>query len=169
MFGWEREALGIDTLGEIRGAIRTRMRIDLTDRSPHAWWIATLYGPDIWETWRVGVLRGSFAAHADEPVALPDPLVFRLPGQMAAGMLTVRELWDRIAVVPAVVEDRALAFVASGVADGEEVEELTGPRERWELIAPTRLVSRLGLADGQQVAVRLLPSSLHRPEPSRHR
>ena len=67
MYDWEREALGVDTLGQIRGAIKTRMRVDLLNPSAQAWWIATLYGPFIWKTWRVGLLHGSIAAFVDSP------------------------------------------------------------------------------------------------------
>ena len=44
MYGWEREALGIGTLGEIRSSVRASCRVDLGDSSRSAWWIATLPG-----------------------------------------------------------------------------------------------------------------------------
>jgi hypothetical protein len=164
MYDWEREALGVDTLGQIRGAIRTRMRVDLLNPSAQAWWIATLYGPDIWQTWRVGLLRGSIAAFVDQPVALPDPLVLRLPAYLATSMEGVNEVWDRVAVAPVVVEEKALAFAACGIHQRDRDLDTSAPRKRWELVAPTDLVARLRLTDGQHVAVRILPAALHRPD-----
>jgi hypothetical protein len=164
MYDWEREALGIDTLGQIRGAIEVPMRVDLLTPSRSAWWIATLFGPDIWKTWRVGLLRGSVSAVVDRPIALPDPLVLRLPDYVAARTEAVQERWDCVAVVPAVVDDKALAFAACGIREQEEKADISLLRERWELVAPTDLVARLRLADGQQVSVRLLPATLHRPD-----
>ena len=164
MYDWEREALGVDTLGQIRGAIRTRMRVDLLNPSAQAWWIATLYGPDIWQAWRVGLLRGSIAAFVDQPVTLPDPLVLRLPEYLATSMEGVNEVWDRIAVAPVLVEEKAVAFAACGVRERDGDVDLAQPRERWELVAPTDLGARLRLTDGQQISVRLLPAGLHRPD-----
>ena len=164
MYDWEREALGVDTLGQIRGAIRTRMRVDLLNPSAQAWWIATLYGPDIWKTWRVGLLPGSMAAYVDPAVALPDPLVLRLPEYLATSMEGVNEVWDRVAVAPVVVEEKALAFAACGIHQRDGDLDTTTPRERWELVAPTDLAARLSLTDEQQISVRLLPATLHRPD-----
>lgn len=164
MYDWEREALGIDTLGQIRGAVRTRMRVDLVNPSAQAWWIATLYGPDIWKTWRVGLLRGSMAAVADPPVALPDPLVLHLPEYLQTSMEGVDDVWDRIGVVPVIVEKKVLAFAACGMRDRERDLDVSQPRDRWELVAPTDLESRLGLTDGREISVALLPAQLHRPD-----
>jgi hypothetical protein len=164
MYDWEREALGVDTLGQIRGAIRTQMRVDLLNPSAQAWWIATLYGPDIWKTWRVGLLSGSIAAYVDPAVALPDPLVLRLPEYLATRMEGVNELWGRVAVAPVLVEEKALAFAACGIHQRDGDLDTTTPRERWELVAPTDLAARLQLADGQHISVSLLPATLHRPD-----
>ncbi len=164
MYDWEREALGIDTMGQIRGAISTRMRVDLLNPSAQAWWIATLYGPDIWKKWRVGLLRGSIAAYVDPPLAIPDPLVLDLPEYLATSLAEVTEVWDRIGVVPVVVEKRALAFAACGIHQRDGELDISAPRERWELVAPTDLVTRLGLTEGQDISVRLLPAQLHRPD-----
>lgn len=169
MYDWEREALGIDTLGQIRGAISTRMRVDLLNPSAQAWWIAALYGPDIWKTWRVGLLRASIAAYVDPPVAIPDPLTLRLPEYLSTSMAGVDEVWDWIGVVPVIVEERALAFAACGIHQRDGELDISTPRERWELVAPTDLVTRLGLTEGQNIAVRLLPAQLHRPDAPRQR
>ena len=164
MYDWEREALGIDTLGQIRGAVRTRMRVDLLNPSAQAWWIATLYGPDIWKTWRVGLLPGSIAAFAESPVALPEPLVFHLPEYLATRLGDDDEIWDRIGVVPVIVEKKALAYAACGMRDRDGELDASHPRDRWELVAPTDLEHRLGLTDGQEIAVTLLPAQLHLPD-----
>ena len=164
MYDWEREALGIDTLGQIRGAIPRRMRVDILNPSAQAWWIAALYGPDIWKTWRVGLLRASIAAFADPPVALPDPLVLRLPEYLATSLAGTDEVWDQIAVVPVIVAERALAFAACGIHQLDGDLDISAPRERWELVAPTDLVTRLRLTDEQNISVRLLPAQLHRPD-----
>lgn len=164
MFDWEREALGIDTMGQIRGAVRTRMRVDLLNPSAQAWWIATLYGPEIWKTWRVGLLPGSIAAFAEPPVAIPDPQVFHLPDFLATRVGGDDEVWDRIAVVPVVIEKRALAFAACGMHNCDGDLDVSRPRDRWELVAPTNLERRLGLTDGQEISVTLLPAQLHLPD-----
>ena len=164
MYDWEREALGVDTLGQIRGAIKTRMRVDLLNPSAQAWWIATLYGPFIWKTWRVGLLHGSIAALGDSPVTLPDPLVLRLPEYLATTMAGVSDVWEQVAVVPVMVEQRALAFAVCGIHRGEADLDISQPHDRWELVAPTNIESRLGLTDGQQVAISLLPAELHKPD-----
>lgn len=169
MYGWEREALGIGTLGEIRSSVRASCRVDLGDSSRSAWWIATLFGPDVWRTWRIGLLRGSIAAVADQSVAAPDPVVFRLPEYIAARVRGVPEIWDCIAIVPAVVNERALALAACGARGVEPTPELLGPRERWEIVAPTDLVTRLGLRDGHIVSLRLLAGTEHQPDPPHQR
>ena len=76
----------------------------------------------------------------------------------------VNEVWDRIAVAPVLVEEKALAFAACGVRERDGDVDLAQPRERWELVAPTDLGARLRLTDGQQISVRLLPAGLHRPD-----
>lgn len=169
MYEWEREALGIATLGEIRDSVRVSFRIDLADMDRSAGWIATLFGPDFWKTWRVGLLRGSIAAIADQAVKAPHPVVFRLPAYVAATLHDVPEIWDCVAIVPAVIEDRALAFAVCGARGEEPTAEHLGPRQRWELVAPTDLVARLGLRDGQGLSVRLLDAIDHQPDPPHQR
>jgi len=169
MYDWEREALGVDTLGQIRESIKTRMRVDLLNPSAQAWWIATLYGPYIWKTWRVGLLHGSIAAFVDTPLAPPDPLVFRLPEYLATSMTGVSDVWEQVGVVPIVIEEKALAFAACGMHRGEGDLEVSVSRERWELVAPTDIKTRLGLTDGQHISVRLLPAQLHKPDAPHHR
>jgi hypothetical protein len=43
-------------------------------------------------------------------VTLPDPLVLRLPAYVTTNMEGVNEVWDWVAVAPAVVEEKALAY-----------------------------------------------------------
>ena len=112
----------------------------------------------------MGLLRGSFAAFVDPPVALPDPLVLRLPEYLATSLAGANEVWDQIGVVPVVVEERALAFAACGIHQRDGELDISAPRERWELVAPTDIKTRLGLTDGQHIEVRLLPAKLHRPD-----
>lgn len=43
MYEWEREALGIDTLGELSGAVRVSARVTPPVEDEAAWWISALY------------------------------------------------------------------------------------------------------------------------------
>jgi hypothetical protein len=99
MYQWERDALGIDTLGELKGGVRVRARVEGSFDQAGAWWVSALFAPDIWKTWRVGVLR------------------------------------------------RPVGFAV--------------------VFAPTNLRSRLGLSDGQEVELHLLPADKYQPDPRR--
>ena len=76
----------------------------------------------------------------------------------------VSDVWEQVAVVPVMVEQRALAFAVCGSHRGEADLDISQPRDRWELVAPTNIESRLGLTDGQQIAISLLPAQLHKPD-----
>ncbi len=105
MYDWEREALGVDTLGQIRGAVKTRMRVDLLNPSAQAWWIATLYGPFIWKTWRVGLLHGSIAAFGDSPV-----LTSTYPNLVTAGSWSLPRTSSPDSGSPTVSRSRSACF-----------------------------------------------------------
>ena len=161
MYAWERDALGIDTLGEIRGSVGTRMKLEIAGSSRAAWWVATLFGPDFWSHWRVGLLRSSLFGNAETPIAPPEPLILGLPKYLAQRTAGIGEPSDYIAVCPAVVEERALAFAVVRATADEVAENRVRPNERWALVAPSDLVKRLKLDDGVTVGVRLLPAASH--------
>ena len=168
MYGWERDALGIGTLGEIRGSVSTEMTIEVTASNRAAWWIATLFGPDFWTHWRVGLLRPTILGTAQAPIAPPDPLLLSLPGHVGQKLAAADQPQDFIAVCPAIVEEKALAFAVVGTTAEEEAGKRVGPRERWALVAPSDLTHRLKLVDGARVRVRLLPAS-YRADPPHSR
>lgn len=162
VYTWERDALGIDTLGEIRGALLTRMRIESAAANRAAWWIATLYGPDFWQHWRVGLLRETLVGIADRPVDPPDPLVLKLPKHVAARVTAQAELDEHIAVCPAIIDEKALAFAVAAASEEEVAAGHVAATDRWCLVAPSDLSSRLSPIEGRQVRVRLVPASAHR-------
>lgn len=168
MYAWEREALGIDTLGEIQGSVTTRMRIELGGTSRAAWWIATLFGPDFWTHWRVGLLRPTLFGMTEGPVAPPPQLILELPAYLAQRAARLDEALDYIAVCPAVLESKALAFAVIGATTDEVSSGRVEPADRWTLVAPSDLVERLGLAEGSELQVRLLPASYRADPPRGH-
>jgi len=169
MYAWERDALGIDTLGEIRGAVAARMRLEMGGSSRAAWWIATLFGPDFWTYWRVGLLRPTLFGTSDSPISPPEPLILSLPKYLAQRASGLGEAMDFIAVCPAIVEEKALAFAVVGASAAEVSENRVKPNERWALVAPSDLVERLKLTDGLEVRVRLLPAASHMADPPHQR
>lgn len=168
MYAWERDALGIDTLGEIRGSVSARMRIEIAGSSRAAWWIATLFGPDFWTHWRVGLLRPTLFGVTDAPISPPEPLVLAWPKHLYRKVALSVDPVDFIAVCPAIVAEKALAFAVAGVTPGEVASGPAEPADRWALVAPTALVDRLKLTDGASVGVRLLPAS-YRVDPPHQR
>lgn len=165
---WERDALGIGTLGEIKGALTTRMRIESASGSRAAWWIASLFGPDFWSYWRVGLLRPTLVGVSDDPLDPPEPLFFKLPKHVASRVTPLAELDDYIAVCPAIIDDKALAFAVVG-ATHEEVENGSiEPSDHWFLVAPSNLMKRLKLSEADEVRVRLVPAKSHRAETGHH-
>ena len=164
MYRWERAALGIDTLGEIRGALSTHMRIESAAGSRAAWWISTLFGPDFWTHWRVGLLRETLIGISDQPLDPPAPLILKLPKHVAARVTPLAELDDFIAVCPAIIDERALAFAVVGATDEEVAAGRIEPSDHWFLVAPSNLKRRLNLTSGDRVRVRLVPASSHKAE-----
>jgi hypothetical protein len=165
---WERDALGIGTLGEIKGAVETRMRIESASDSRAAWWISSLFGPDIWSYWRVGLLRPTLVGVSDRPLDPPEPLILKLPKHVASRVTPLAELDDYIAVCPAIIDEKALAFAVVGATEEEVEEGRIEPSDRWFLVAPSDLMTRLNLSDAGQVRVRLVPAGSYRAEAGHH-
>jgi hypothetical protein len=164
MYGWERDALGIDTLGEIRSAVVAEMTLQVSGSNRVGWWIATLFGPDFWSHWRVGLLRPTIVATVASPITPPEPLLLGLPSHVGQKFADTGDHMDSIAVCPAILDGKALAFAVAGTTKEEAARGRIEPRERWALVAPSDLTERLKLEDGSQVTVRLLPAS-HRADP----
>jgi hypothetical protein len=164
MYAWERAALGIDTLGEIRGALTTRMRIERAADSRAAWWIATVFGPDFWTNWRVGLLRETLVGISDHPLDPPGPLILKLPEDVVTRVAPLAELDDFIAVCPAIIDEKALAFAVVGASAEEVADGSIEPSDRWFLVAPTNLAQRLKLTAGDQLRVRLVPATSHKAD-----
>jgi len=161
MYAWERDALGIDTLGELKGSVATRMKLETGGSGRHAWWIATLFGPDFWTHWRVGLLRPTLFGVSESPISPPQPLILGLPKYLAQRVAGGAEPMDFIAVSPAIIEEKALAFAVVGATAAEVSENRVKPNDRWALVAPSDLVQRLKLVDGASIFVRLLPAESH--------
>lgn len=165
MYAWERDALDIDTLGEIQRSVGARMRIETRGSDRPAWWLATLFGPDFWTHWRVGLLRPTLVGVTEHPIGPPDPLVLSLPKYLSQRAAQIMEPMDFIAVCPAILEEKALAFGAIGVTEEEVEGGSIEPSDRWVLVAPTDLAERLSIGDGDEVNVRLLPSTYRARQP----
>jgi hypothetical protein len=159
MYAWERDALDINTLGQIQRSVPTRMRIETGGRGRAGWWLSTLFGPDFWMHWRVGLLRPTLVGVTEQPVSPPEPLMLTLPTHLSQRFSQIIEPMDYVAVCPAIVEEKALAFGAIGVTEEEMSTGRIEPSERWVLVAPTDLTERLGIGDGDVLQVRLLPAS----------
>jgi len=168
MYGWERDALGIDTLGEIRGAVTAEMTLQVSGSNRVAWWIATLFSPDFWSHWRVGLLRPAILATTESPIVMPEPLLLNLPRHVGQKFAGTGEKIDFIAVCPAILEGKALAFAVAGANEQEAASGKVEPRDRWALVAPSDLTERLKLTDGIRVRAKMLPAS-HRADPPHHR
>lgn len=168
MYGWERDALGINTLGEIRGALTTHMRIESAAGSRAAWWIATLFGPDFWSHWRVGLLRDTLVGISDEPLDPPSPLLLKLPRHVATRVTPLAELDDFIAVCPAIIEEKALAFAVAGATSDEVADGTIEPTDRWFLVAPSKIVQRLEVSEGDRLRARLVPATVYRVDQPHH-
>ena len=158
--------MGIDTLGEIRGDVSTRMRIERAGKSRAAWWICTLFGPDFWTHWRVGLLRETLVGVSDEPLDPPAPLILKLPKHVATRVTPSADLDDYIAVCPAIVEGKALAFAVVGATEEEVAAGRIEPSDQWFLVAPSDLLQRLGITEGDQVRVRLVPATSYKADKS---
>ena len=165
MFAWEREALGIDTLGAIAGSVSTRMRLEVASSNRSAWWIATLFGPDFWLHWRVGLLRPTYLGTAAAPIAPPSPLLLEWPRHLTRRQALIEESLDYIAVSPAILEEKALAFAVVGAMADEAAAGVVEPADQWTLVAPSALEDRLNMAEGCDCRVRLLPSTYRAQRP----
>jgi hypothetical protein len=168
MYAWERDALGIDTLGELRGTVTTHMRVATAGGSRAAWWIASLFGPDFWSHWRVGLLRNTLVGVSDEPIEPPAPLVLKLPRHVATRVTPLADLDDYIAVCPAIVNRKALAFAVVGATADEVADGTIEATDHWFLVAPSDLVQRLGIGENDRVRVRLVPATSYRADPPHH-
>jgi len=167
MYAWERDALDINTLGEIQRSVTARMRIETDGMARAGWWLATLFGPDFWTHWRVGLLRPTLVGVTEQPVGPPEPLLLALPKNLSQRFSQIIEPMDYIAVCPAIVEEKALAFGAIGVTEEEAGTGKIEPSARWVLVAPTDLSERLPISDGTVLQVRLLPASYRARAPHR--
>ncbi len=159
MYSWERAALDIESLGEIRGSVPADMNIEIGGSNRAAWWIATLFGPDFWTYWRVGLLRPTLFGVTDQPVPPPAPLILEWPKSLLQRAALILEPMDFIAVCPAIVQEKALAFAVMGATADEVSSGNLEPNERWALVSPTDLVDRLKIGEGDRLKIRLLPSS----------
>lgn len=168
MYSWERAALNIESMGGIQGSVPADMSIEIGGSNRAAWWIATLFGPDFWTHWRVGLLRPTLIGVTDQPVALPAPLILELPKYLAQRAALTSDPMDFIAVCPAIVEEKALAFAVMGVTADEVSSRNLEPNQRWSLVSPTDLVERLKIDEGDRLKVRLVPAT-YRAHPARTR
>ncbi len=163
MYTFEREALGIESLGGIQGGVTATGHVGVSAASSATWWITSFYSPDIWDTWRVGLVRGSVCIVASSPVALPVPITFEIPkheGQLPDPPVGLPQ---RLLVCPAIVSGKALAFVVRDPA-APEGDRLADPGSHLELLAPTDLAARLELRENDPVSVRILPAQRFRAE-----
>jgi len=163
MYSYEREALGIESMGEARGGVTITGQVDISSDASTAWWIASLYAPRIWDTWHVGLVRRSLKVMASSPVSLPSPLEFKHPADSGQPGETPGSLPHRILVCPALVKEKALGFVIRD-PDAPPNGGLAEIGLQLLLLAPTDLVARLGLSDGGPIALRVLPAQSYRPE-----
>lgn len=162
MYQWERDALGIETLGELGGGARVRGWLDETPEDAVAWWISALFGPDIWKIWRVGLLRLPLSLRVQEPLRLVDPVELRLSTSVPTAVRDRLADLEGVSVSPAVVAEQALGFlVVAGDAASTESEPTVG-EHAW-VYAPTGLRSRLGLEVGQELRLHVLPADEYRP------
>jgi hypothetical protein len=163
MYAFEREALGIESLGEIRGGVTLTGNVDVDGDPSLTWWLTSFYSPDIWETWRVGLVRESLCIAASSPVSLPSPIEFEFPMDAGQPPDLPDILPRRLIVCPAVVKGRAFGFVVRnpGAAAGDH---LANPSPHLQVVAPTNLIAGLGLQAGETIALRVLPAHAFRPE-----
>lgn len=163
MYAFEREALGIESIGEIRGGLTVTGQVDIKNSDSVTRWIISFYAPDIWDTWRVGLVRESVCVLASSPISLPNPIEFGLPTDIGQPAAPLDALPQRLRVCPAIVKGRALGFVVRD-PDAPATHRLADPDPHLQLVAPTNLVARLGLQEGETFPVRILPAQAFRPE-----
>jgi hypothetical protein len=163
MNSFEREALGIESMGEIRGGLQLTGRIDLCDEPSVTWWLTSIYAPDIWDTWGVGLLRTTICVTAPFSVSLPSPMEFDFPTDAGQPPDLPMALPRRLIVCPALVKGRALGFAVRD-PDAAAGDRLADPSTHIQVVAPTNLIARLELKEGENIALRILPALAFRPE-----
>ena len=164
MYQWERDALGIETLGELEGGVRVRAQVGEAVDDDTAWWISALYAPQIWRIWRVGLLRRPLRLELPEPLRSPDTMEFQLPEDVPSEVRQLAADLAGVRVNPVVVAGQALGFLVRGLAtEGPPGEE----RTTCAVYAPTGLRSRLGLEIGQQLVRHVLPAGEYQPKARR--
>jgi len=163
MYSFEREALGVESMGEIRGGVAVIGQIEMSSDPSVAWWLTSFYSPDIWDTWRVGLVRQSICIAASSPIALPSPMEFELPTDAGQPLDLPEVLPRRLIVCPALVKERALGFVVRD-PDAMADSRLANPSPHLQVVAPTHLVERLGLREAATVPLRILPAPAFRRE-----
>lgn len=164
MYEWEREALGVDTLGRIQGGIRVRGRIRPAMEDASAWWVAALYAPEVWRVWRVGLVRRPVRLQLTEPLVLPQAAEFSLspdvPGEVRADMARLATA----RVCPAIVANSALGFAVRCAADSDAGSEAV---DVCDIYAPTGLRARLGLDVDRELELHVLPADTYQPHSRR--
>jgi hypothetical protein len=163
MYAFEREALGIESLGEIRGGTTITGKVDVSSDPSLAWWVTSFYSPEIWDTWQVGLVREMLCIAAASPITLPSPIEFVLPTDAGQPPDLPDILPRRLIVCPAFVKERALGFVVRNPAAAAG-DHLADPSPYLQVIAPTNLGARLGLQAGEAIVLRVLPGHVFRPE-----
>jgi hypothetical protein len=163
VYSFEREAIGIESMGEIRGGVQLTGRIDLCGDPSLTWWLTSFYAPDIWDTWRVGLLRTSICLTAPFAISLPSPMEFDFPTDAGQPPGLPQSLPRRLIVCPAVVKAQALGFVVRD-PDAAADDRLAEPSTHIQVVAPTNLIARLGLQEGESIPIRILPALAFRPE-----
>ena len=163
MYEWERDALGINTLGELKGGVRVRARVAQPVDDASSWWISAVYAPEIWRIWRVGLLRRPIKLSLSETLVLPDALELGPPDDLPpdvhhqiTGSLSAR-------VCPVVVAGAALGFLISRSPEGDTGADGRG-QPCCDVYAPTGLRTRLGLNVDQEIWLQVLPAGEHHPE-----
>jgi hypothetical protein len=163
LYQWEREALGIETLGELAGGAQVQGRLEEPPEGSTAWWISALFAPDIWKIWRVGLLRLPLSLRLQEPLRQPDPVEFRLSATVPSAIRHQLAHLEAVSVSPAVVAGQALGFLVRTAAEEAAAERATGAAHLVRVFAPTGLRSRLGLDVGRDLRLHVLPADEYRP------
>jgi hypothetical protein len=163
MYSFEREALGIESMGEIRGGVQLTGQIEVCGDPSVTWWLTSFYAPDIWDTWGVGLLRTTICITAPFSVSLPSPMEFDFPTDAGQPPDLPMALPRRLIVCPALVKARALGFVVRD-PDAAADDPLADPSTHVQIVAPTNLIARLGLKEAEHITLRILPALAFRPE-----
>lgn len=153
---WERDALALHPGLDYSVGEEVEAYVDLSSGTRSAWWVVAFYARDVWRRWHVGLIHGSLNLYADRPVTIVDPALFRLPQYIPPWIgNTFAQRWAEVEVCPVIVDGRALGFIIRNPS--------TDSPEYCETFAPTHLTSRLGLQNGDQIRLQVLPGT--RPTP----